>query len=273
MKNLCFAGGGVKGIAYLGVYKYLLEHDMLLDLENLSGTSAGAIMCLLLLLKYTVEEMQILVEKLNYSLVESFDISGLFKNYSIDNGLRIEYMIMKIIQSKGIDSNITFNELYKITNVGLNICATRLDDCSKVIFNHILTPDVKVYVACKYSINIPFIWSSQKFNGAYYADGCLSQNLPITQFPVEGTLGISCVSNNTEQKINDVKDYMTRSIECCLNRANYFELKSYIEMGYNVVRVKIPKISNIDFDIGIDTKLELIQCGYTSIESNLKANN
>ncbi len=39
MKNLCFAGGGMKGVAYIGVYKYLLEHGLFSTLKNVIGTS------------------------------------------------------------------------------------------------------------------------------------------------------------------------------------------------------------------------------------------
>lgn len=273
MKNLCFSGGGLKGIAYLGVYKYLLEMDLLGDLENISGTSAGAIMSLFVVLKYSIEEIYILIEKLNYRLVESVDIKNLFHKYSIDDGKRIEYILQKILSSKGFNSEITFYELYKKTDTGLHICATRLDNCNTVIFNHLTTPSQAVFSACKYSMNIPFIWSSDKIDGTYYADGCLSENLPITIFTVEDTLGIYCVYDDTDLQINNIKDYITRSIYCCLRRANYFEIKSYMEMGYDLLSICIPKISNIDFDMSLKMKLQLIDCGYKAMSKKLKTNN
>jgi NTE family protein len=41
--NLVFEGGGVLGIAYLGVLQYLTQNDILMNLKRVAGTSAGAI--------------------------------------------------------------------------------------------------------------------------------------------------------------------------------------------------------------------------------------
>lgn len=43
IKNLVFEGGGVLGIAYIGVLRYLFERGIMQNLQRVAGTSAGAV--------------------------------------------------------------------------------------------------------------------------------------------------------------------------------------------------------------------------------------
>ena len=58
IKNLVFQGGGVKGIAYVGALQVLQARDLLRSVENVAGTSAGAITAALVAVGATAEEMQ-----------------------------------------------------------------------------------------------------------------------------------------------------------------------------------------------------------------------
>lgn len=57
-KNLVFKGGGVLGVAYAGIVEVLGREGILTNVENLAGTSAGAIASLLLSLRYDVETLK-----------------------------------------------------------------------------------------------------------------------------------------------------------------------------------------------------------------------
>ena len=43
IRNLCFSGGGSRGIVYIGVLKYLFENNYMKDVKRVAGTSVGAI--------------------------------------------------------------------------------------------------------------------------------------------------------------------------------------------------------------------------------------
>lgn len=45
--NLVFEGGGVKGIAYVGALEVLQEEGILQNVKRVAGTSAGAMMAVL----------------------------------------------------------------------------------------------------------------------------------------------------------------------------------------------------------------------------------
>ena len=47
-KNLVFEGGGVKGIAYVGALEVLDREGILKDIKRVAGTSAGAMVAVLI---------------------------------------------------------------------------------------------------------------------------------------------------------------------------------------------------------------------------------
>ena len=65
-KNLVFEGGGVKGIAYVGALEVLDREGILGNIERVAGTSAGAMIAVLVGLKYSAKEVENILKKLNF---------------------------------------------------------------------------------------------------------------------------------------------------------------------------------------------------------------
>lgn len=63
-RNLVFEGGGVRGIAYAGALNVLDERGLLRSVEQVGGTSVGAVTALLLAVGYTAHEMTTLLADL-----------------------------------------------------------------------------------------------------------------------------------------------------------------------------------------------------------------
>lgn len=72
-KNLVFSGGGVLGIAYLGALRYFYETQIISSIENLAGTSAGAITACLSCFNLPFSELETLLGSLDYSKVPDKD--------------------------------------------------------------------------------------------------------------------------------------------------------------------------------------------------------
>ncbi|MCD6056233.1 MAG: hypothetical protein K0R12_1195 [Gammaproteobacteria bacterium] len=64
--NLVFAGGSVKGIAYVGAFKVLAAQCDLSQLKRVAGTSAGSIFALLVALGFNVEEMRTILSEFQF---------------------------------------------------------------------------------------------------------------------------------------------------------------------------------------------------------------
>ena len=68
IKRLIFEGGGVKGIAIVGVLKKLEELNFLNKVTEFAGSSAGAFMALLLTLNYNSDTIRRILLKTNFNL-------------------------------------------------------------------------------------------------------------------------------------------------------------------------------------------------------------
>lgn len=71
IRNLVFEGGGILGIAYLGMLKYLDEKHILQDIKRVAGTSAGAIMACVTSFNLPYVEIERMANSLDYKKVPS----------------------------------------------------------------------------------------------------------------------------------------------------------------------------------------------------------
>ena len=144
IKNLVISGGGIHGISFLGAIKYLDENNILNDIEQYVGTSAGSMISLLLLIGYKYQEL--------YDFCLSFDMEKIVDNPNLDNFLnnhgfessnKLIYVIKRLLENKNISDTITFKELYELKNYGpyanedgeLNICFISNNDIFKSLTN------------------------------------------------------------------------------------------------------------------------------------------
>ena len=191
-KNLVFEGGGVKGIAYVGALEVLDKEGILKNIKRVAGTSAGAMVAVLVGLGYTAKELKDILWGLNFTefLDDSFgkirDTERLIKEYGWYRGDFFRNKMADFIKDKTGNGEATFRELedtHKYRDIYL-IGADLSTGFSKVFcFKH--TPDVKVADAARISMSIPlFFRAVQNINndGHVYVDGGLLDNYPIKVF-------------------------------------------------------------------------------------------
>lgn len=75
-KNLVFSGGGVLGIAYLGLLHSLYEHHIIEDIQRVAGTSAGAITACLTSFNLPFSELKSIADSLDYTNIPLKDASN-----------------------------------------------------------------------------------------------------------------------------------------------------------------------------------------------------
>ncbi len=68
-KNLALSGGGVLGIAYIGMFDYLYQINLLPQITKIAGTSAGAITSCLTSFNLPFNELKAMSDSLDYSSV------------------------------------------------------------------------------------------------------------------------------------------------------------------------------------------------------------
>ena len=195
-KNLVFEGGGVKGIAYVGALEKLNERGILQNIERVAGTSAGAMVAVLVGLGYTAKDISDILWDINFqNFMDSSwgyirDIDRLINDYGWYKGDFFRNLMGGYIKDKTGDSETTFRQLQAMREKGkpfkdIHLIGTDLSTGYSKVFNADATPDVKIADAARISMSIPLFFAAVKgVNGDdhVYVDGGLLDNFAIKVF-------------------------------------------------------------------------------------------
>lgn len=237
INTLLCAGGGVRCIAFIGIFKKLEEliKDKVqvpkIEIKTVAGVSAGSIFGLLYILGYTSREMEdeILHKKLDQ--LKDIKFMNFLNKYGLDSGNNIMLWIESLMVKKEYTGNLTFEELFDKTCKNFKVYAANLNKYSFVEFSNKCTPKLKVLDAIRMSISIPFMFTINKFNvqsselsldGNICVDGGLIQSYPIELFKdsLDTLLGFKLISNgecdshDVDEKINDIESYIYHILAC-----------------------------------------------------------
>lgn len=269
------SGGAVRVISAIGVIKYLEEHNLLKNMKNYVGTSAGTIICLFLTLNYTSSEMvSFLLDNLYDDAINKFEIDeifNLFSEYGLSKGNNIITFIQRIIYNKLKVNDITFIELAKQTGKNLVICVSNLTKTRVDFFNLDNTPQLSIVTAIRISTTLPFIFTPLLVNGDICIDGGAYNNFPIDYFKdntLKNIFGIN-ITNTHYQKVNSFMEYVFFLMNTMIEKANN---KSINDLEKNIVTIDFEDDGWISFkDLKInfpkEKMKEYIKLGYDSIKS------
>jgi NTE family protein len=205
-KNLVMEGGGVRGLAYPGALSVLEQKGILQNIENVSGSSAGAIAGLVVSLGYSSAEIDSVLQSLK---IGEFNDGKFFfgkirrirRQYGIYKGDAFEAWLNHLIEFKTGNPGLTFNDLHRmhLTDnkfkdfycTGTNVSEQRLE-----VFSWKTRPSMKLKTAVHISSSIPFYFTPVPIDSlgnevslkdtlaAYdlYVDGGMLCNYPINMF-------------------------------------------------------------------------------------------
>lgn len=264
IKNIVFSGGGIKIFIFAGCLKYLDKNNLLDNLHGICGTSTGSIISTALSLGYNLSEITELLIKIDFnkfSNIKSEGILNFFENFGIDNTDEFERVFKIVIKAKTSNENITFKELYELTNKKLIIYCTNLNCMECEYFDYIKTPDFKIIDALIASISIPFLYSPKKINDIYYVDGALTNHYPIEYFEkdIENTIGFMNVRKINENV--DIRNLENYFFAICLCSSTKLVKDTFNKFKDNTIVIESDQ-NIIEFDLSIDKKYELINFGY-----------
>jgi len=220
MKNLVISGGGLNSLYVLGVIKYLDEKNLINDLNNFSGTSAGSIVSLLLLLGYRFNELYKLCKSYKMNNILEMDILNIMSNYSLYSNDKIKKVLNIFIKNKYNIINPTFKKLYDLTKKKLFVVATNVESGDEKIFSVDDTPNICICEAICASSAIPFVFPYTEIENSKYVDGAFINNYPINIFKddLENTIGINIRSHKlNNRKINNLLNYGFNLYDLILN--------------------------------------------------------
>jgi predicted acylesterase/phospholipase RssA len=268
MKNLVISSGGVIILSLVGSLKYLKEYNILKDIKSYYGISAGAILCTMLALDYTIDEITDFFISFDIlKFVGDYDVTNFIDDYGFSLGENRDIIAQSIISYKLGEENkdYTFKQLYDDKKIELNIFATCVEDKTLWKFSHNSNNDVPIWKALVASSNIPFIFSPVEIDNKKFIDGAVISAYPINYVPdneINDTLGlyIDYIYNfdfDYFKNISNLKYYIETLFLYVVNKLNY----SY----KNTIRISLPeeyKNYVYKFDICNEEKNKLIDIGY-----------
>lgn len=285
--NLVISGGSTKTVAAIGCIKYLEERNMLANVINYVGTSAGSILCLLLIAGYrTTDIIKLLndemIKKKRFELVfdELLDFNVL-NSYGLDSGQNIEAFIRAIVSTRYGQNDITFIELAKLTGKNLVVCVGNLTKQCQEYIDVETYPNMSVVQAVRMSVSLPFVFTPVKYNGSIYVDGAVYEALPVgymTRFtdPLKDTLAIH-TRTVIDTKINSFTDYLKVLVSSVMDKANSLD---NISAKVNIFEIMFDDkdampidMRNMKFDMNSSKMIESIDHGYCEIRQRFEQQN
>ena len=265
IENLVFSGGGLLGISYIGILKYLETKNF--HIKTLVGTSIGSIFAFLLNIGYNYDEIYDEIIKLNLNDMKNISILYFIKYYGLDNGKKVTEWLKKLLNKKQINENITLKELYDYSCQKLIICVTDVINCKPYYISYENEPDLKVIKAIRMSISIPIIYSPIKYKNKYYIDGGMSDNFPLGIFnnQEDKTLGILLSGKPEDKYKHGLYDYIYKILKISVDCLENYQLKKYKETFKNIVIINCNIKYYMKFNMDDIDKKILIENAYNQI--------
>lgn len=264
-RRLALCGGGVRGVAHVGVMRALEEEGMLSCVKEMIGISAGSLFCLLWVLGYTLDELERLAVEFDFRLLRIIEPENIFlfpETFGLDNGSSVEKLIVSILRQKGFPPTATFSDLEKRCPVGLRCYATELQTSRIREFSTPLTPNVEVRMAIRASMSLPFLYTPVKDpeGDALLMDGGLLNNLPMVflqEHQLHETWGV--LFQSSKPTLTPVKD-ITEFLRYIYDGATLMRSSLFLERyGDRVIQIPTDDFGALSFDESKESRLTLIE--------------
>lgn len=224
--GITLSGGGVRGIAHLGVLKALNEHGVYPD--RLSGSSAGAIVAVMYAKGFAPEEILGIIIKTNYFrfLRPAVSWRGLLKMETVFS-LYKEYL--------GDDD-------FGALAIPVTIAATDVHLAKTVFFS-----EGEVIRPLMASSCIPGMFDPILLDGHHYVDGGVLNNLPVEPLlgQCDRLMGVNCNHLPDQQNIGNIKSLIERTVIMSMNYNVYSRMDKcdyFVEpkglAAYGVLEIK-----------------------------------
>ncbi len=270
---ITLSGGGSKGCMYFGMYRALEEHlesatnvkfsDFMYNKKGFSGTSAGSLFALIMLLEISPRKIQdAMLPKMSNmrSLLPRLDITMLIQSYGLDDGTELRHTIEDILHLGGVSSTITFSDLKRLIKKDFACVATNVHTQKTVYFSATDSPDMKVRDAIYMSCCLPFVWEPMRHEGQIIVDGSLSSNMP-NYFPVNETFFIDFDEPSPNHSISSFSQYIMTVFMLTADQSYWYREYSYLSLR---PPKHIMNIIAVDFDLNAEQSHALITAGYLS---------
>lgn len=271
-KNLVLSGGGIKGIAFIGALKQMVDKNLInpQKLKAIAGTSAGAMFALFIVLGFSADQIWDFIYCLDTKKLIEPDFLMLVQKYGIESGQIIYDFYEEVLRKKTGIKNITFKQLYDITNIRIIMTGSCLTTKEIVYYDHIHTPQFQVSMALRITISIPIFFTPVIIDNKTYIDGAVLNNYAMNLFEdnLDETIGLYiCGDFNTNYKCPE--EYFT----ALFNLLKYYYYKNEVDKYQNntiYISDILEDMSAVSFYVDNKTKLNIFNKGISAVNEFIK---
>lgn len=279
IKNLILGGGGLRGICYVGVFKYLEKYGLRTGIKNILGSSIGSFFSIIFALGYNTAEIEELVFNEQFNLQILSDIRpdsflDLMDDYGLDSGSNVERFIKILCKVKLGNPDVTLRQLYQHSKIHLRIVTFCVQEQKTVVFDHLNFPNIPVSLIVRMSTSFPIYYQPVKWMGRHYIDGDILQEYQFHLFKSSETLLFEIKGMDTEEtcvleddgKRNFGKYILT--LFKSLHSKNYHSnFDNFPEFKQRIVIIQISYDHFLNFDMNKSDMSQMIEAGYQSTKS------
>lgn len=271
-----FAGGGVRGIAYLGALQAFKQYGI--NITGLAGSSVGAIFASLHAVGYEYEEIKEIAFNTNYELFKDLNFK-LGRNFGICKGDSFLQWFREQIERKfygeEYDKNSAKPVKFKDLSKDLIIIATNLSNGTCKVHSKFETPDEEIAKAVRASISIPGFFKPVWHEEECLIDGDIVGNFPVWRF--ENHLLTNTTSRILELRLENIQkprkisnpiEYFNAILDSTYNVSSELLYKLYGQNdSFDLVRINVGNVSIIDFNMPSQDREELVNKGFESVKN------
>ena len=244
----------------MGIYSLIgalkARETDLADVQEISGSSAGAILGLFLAMGMSVDEILATSLDLNIPNFVKIRIGSFFNKFGFVDMAPIRKKLVEIC-----GSDPSFSEI----EMKIYISAFCMNTSETVYFSKDTHPDMKIIDAVCMSMAVPFIFACGKYNGETYVDGGMKEEYPLTPFFDKKPHEITCIKIKMNRMYQDdietPKQFVETLVRSALsNRVTY-------ETPIQVVEINVGDTNVFDFGMGYEEKVRLFNMGFTFLSA------
>lgn len=204
--GLVLSGGGSRGIAHLGIIRFL--EDLQVPISLISGSSSGAIAGALYAYGYSPEEI--------LEIVREIKLFKLIKPAISKTGL------LRMEAAETLFRKYLKQDDFAALKIPLIVAATDLCKGKTIYFTHGELVRPLMASSC-----IPVIFDPVKIDGEWYVDGGILNNFPTQPLLHQCDKIIGCHSNPVDDtfRIGNVKTMFERTFLLAINSNSYNHVK------------------------------------------------
>jgi len=185
IKHLVISGGGPILVQVLGAIQHLEEKNFVImnNIESIYGTSAGAIVGILICLKYEWETINDYIIKRPWQDVFPIKVQNILDAYTkkgVYDIKTIEKCFKPLFDAKDIPLDINLEDFYKLTNIELHMFSFEINEYKVQDLSYLTHPKLSLMVAVQMTSALPVLITPVCIDDKCYIDGGMSCNYPLS---------------------------------------------------------------------------------------------